>query len=61
MTMHNVQYQLNLMKLAREAIIEDKYPAFVKEFFGKLYDDTSKYPEWAVTALRGVGVDLLGN
>lgn len=61
MTMHNVQYQLNLMKLAREAIIEDKYPAFVKEFFGKLYDDKSKYPEWAVTALRGVGVDLLSN
>lgn len=59
LTMHNVHYQLNLMKNARQAIIEDRYPGFVKEFFGRLYaDDQSKYPQWAVDALRGVGVDL---
>jgi tRNA-guanine family transglycosylase len=58
LTMHNVYYQLNLMRVAREAILEDRYPAFVKDFFGKLYDEKSKYPDWAVTALRGVGVDL---
>jgi queuine tRNA-ribosyltransferase catalytic subunit len=60
LTMHNVHYQLTLMKNARQAIIEDRYPAFLKEFFGNLYDDKSKYPQWAVDALRGVGVDLLG-
>lgn len=60
LTMHNVHYQLNLMKQVRQAIIDDRYPAFLKEFFGKLYDEKSKYPEWAVTALKGVGVDLLG-
>jgi tRNA-guanine family transglycosylase len=59
LTMHNVHYQLDLMRRAREAIVEDRYPAFVKDFFGALYDqDSNKYPEWAVTALRGVGVDL---
>jgi len=57
--MHNVHYLLNLMKGARKAIMEDRYPMFLKEFFGKLYDDRRDFPEWAVMALRGVGVDLL--
>ena len=61
LTMHNVHYQLDLMRRAREAIIEDRYPAFVKDFFAALYDNSSKYPDWAVNALRGVGVDLRGN
>ncbi|KAI9804535.1 MAG: hypothetical protein M1825_001434 [Sarcosagium campestre] len=59
LTMHNVHYMLSLMKLARNAIIEDRYPAFLREFFGRLYTDKSQYPSWAVTALRKVGVDLL--
>lgn len=60
LTMHNVHYQLNLMRLVREAILEDRYPQFLHEFFANLYDkDKSKYPEWAVTALKGVGVNLL--
>ncbi|KKA27090.1 hypothetical protein TD95_001137, partial [Thielaviopsis punctulata] len=60
LTMHNVYYQLNLMREAREAIIEDRYPQFVKQFFADRSDgDKSKYPKWAVDALRVVGVDLL--
>ncbi len=60
LTMHNVHYQLNLMRLAREAILEDRYPRFVRDFFEKLYNrDKEKYPVWAVTALKGVGVDLM--
>jgi tRNA-guanine family transglycosylase len=60
LTMHNVHYQLNLMKEAREAIIQDRYPQFVKDFFSKLHNgEMDKYPRWAVDALRGVGVDLL--
>ncbi|CAA9961860.1 hypothetical protein PTMSG1_05237 [Pyrenophora teres f. maculata] len=59
LTMHNVHYQLNLMRLAREAIMEDRYPQFVKGFFSTLYSgDKEKYPKWAVDALKGVGVDL---
>ncbi|KAI9799358.1 MAG: hypothetical protein M1833_004057 [Piccolia ochrophora] len=58
LTMHNVHYLLSLMKKARTAIIEDRYPRFLKDFFGRLYDDKSKYPEWAVRALLKVGVDL---
>ncbi|KAF2877290.1 queuine tRNA-ribosyltransferase [Massariosphaeria phaeospora] len=60
LTMHNVHYQLDLMRRARDAILQDRYPAFVREFFAALYaGDRGKYPEWAVVALRGVGVDLL--
>jgi queuine/archaeosine tRNA-ribosyltransferase len=60
--MHNVHYQLNLMRLAREAILEDRYPQFVRDFFNKLYHgEKIKYPQWAVAALRGVGLDLLSD
>ncbi|KAM5468053.1 putative tRNA-guanosine(34) preQ1 transglycosylase [Microsporum ferrugineum] len=58
-TMHNVHYLLALMDSARQAILEDRYPQFLKEFFGNLYGEKSKIPKWAVVALRGVGVDLL--
>ena len=60
LTMHNVHYQLTLMAKARAAIIEDRYPDFLRAYFGKAYGgDGAKMPTWAVTALREVGVDLL--
>lgn len=60
LTIHNVWYQLALMRAVREAIIADVYPAFLRQFFADLHaNEKDKYPEWAVGALRGVGVDLL--
>ena len=60
LTMHNVYYLLDLMKGMRASIIEDRFPQFVKDFFGRIYDcDKTKYPVWAVEALKKVGVDLL--
>lgn len=60
--MHNVHYVLSLMNRVRNAIIEDRYPRFLKDYFRHLYrDDLSKVPQWALTALRGVGVDLLAD
>jgi tRNA-guanine family transglycosylase len=56
LTMHNVFYQLELMRQAREAILEDRYPEFVRGFFAKLYPEGA--PQWAKEALRSVGVDL---
>lgn len=50
------------MRQVREAVLEDRYPQFLKDFFNKLYSGKKeKYPEWAVEALRGVGVDLLSD
>lgn len=58
--MHNIHYLLNLMRQIRAAIVEDRYPAFLRDYFYRAHrGDMSKVPAWAVTALRGVGVDLL--
>lgn len=59
LTLHNVWYQLNLMREVRDAIIANEYPAFIRQFFANLYPNKADYPEWAMGALRGVGVDLL--
>lgn len=61
LSIHNVWYQLQLMRDVRAAIIADEYPAFLRQFFANLYSDKSMYPDWAVGALRGVGVDLLAD
>ena len=50
------------MASIRQAIMEDCYPQFVREFFRKTYNgDKAQYPQWAVGAMRGVGVDLLAD
>ncbi|KAL6812354.1 Queuine tRNA-ribosyltransferase [Trichoderma sp. SZMC 28015] len=58
LTIHNVWYQLQLMRDIRQAVIEDRFPALIREFFAGLYEDKTQYPEWAVEALKGVNVDL---
>ena len=59
LTLHNVHHQLNLMTRVRQAILEDMYPHFVKEFFENYFPQTGP-PKWAVVALRQVGIDLEG-
>ena len=44
------------MRRAREAILEDSYPGFVRDFFAKLYPEGA--PKWAKDALQGVGVEI---
>lgn len=46
------------MGRAREAIIEGRFPDYLRSFFTTYFGD-SGYPEWCVNALRSVGVDLL--
>jgi queuine tRNA-ribosyltransferase len=64
LSIHNVWYQLNLMREVRESIIEDRFPAYIRQFFKDRYtaespaSKDSLYPRWAVDALKGVGVDL---
>jgi queuine tRNA-ribosyltransferase catalytic subunit len=57
--MHNVQYLLDLMRAARSAIIEDRFPAFAKQYFHRLYGEPDKIPPWVVTAMETVGIDVL--
>ncbi|KAJ8655048.1 queuine tRNA-ribosyltransferase [Lichtheimia ornata] len=58
-SIHNVAFQLRLMREMREAIQADEFPAWIKQFFAGYFGDKSKYPEWAINALRSVNVDLL--
>lgn len=60
LTMHNVWYQLALMRGMREAILADRFPAFVRQFFADRYPDgPATYPAWVVEALAEVNLDLL--
>ncbi|CAN6674071.1 hypothetical protein TRVA0_050S00474 [Trichomonascus vanleenenianus] len=60
LTLHNVYYQLELMRSARRAIMADEYPDFVRTFFYNWYHgDMTKYPQWAIEALKTVDIDLL--
>ncbi|KAI9245813.1 queuine tRNA-ribosyltransferase [Helicostylum pulchrum] len=58
-SVHNVYFQLRLMREMREAIKRDEFPCYVKQFFKGYFKESSKYPAWAVSALKSVGVDLL--
>jgi tRNA-guanine family transglycosylase len=57
LTVHNVFYQLNLMRQVREAILEDTYPDFVKTFFANRHPK-GDVPDWAREALKSVGVEI---
>ena len=46
------------MGQARDAIVADSFPDFLKTFFKRYFGETG-YPRWCVEALRSVGVDLL--
>ncbi|KAI9671095.1 MAG: hypothetical protein M1831_005181 [Alyxoria varia] len=77
LTMHNLSYIMNLTKRARDAIILDQFPKFLKEELkmrfprsisadGKSSKDADnnlgeQMPEWIVGALKGVGVDLFAD
>ena len=60
LSIHNVHHLLDMVRRAREAIVEQRYPEFLHQHFDRLYaGDKTKYPQWAVDALKGVGVDLI--
>ncbi|XP_005104954.1 queuine tRNA-ribosyltransferase catalytic subunit 1 isoform X2 [Aplysia californica] len=56
-TVHNVAYQLRLMKSMRESILADKFPEFVTSFFKDMFP-SGEFPQWAVDALDSVGIHL---
>lgn len=57
LTVHNVHYMMELMGQAREAIVRDEYPAFLRAWFRVRFGEAGA-PGWVGEALRGVGVDL---
>jgi hypothetical protein len=58
MTIHNITFQARVLGGARDAIVEGRFPEYLRQFFSR-YFASAAYPAWCVDALRSVGVDLL--
>lgn len=58
LTIHNISFQLCLMRDARQSIIEGKFPEFVRKFLSDWYgtSDPLKYPQWVIEALSAVNI-----
>jgi queuine tRNA-ribosyltransferase catalytic subunit len=46
------------MGSARTAIVEDRFPDFLKIYFRRHFNGTENVPQWVTDALGSVGVDL---
>lgn len=55
-TIHNVSFQLTLMKEVRISIEQDTFPEFVKTFMDELYPVDK--PKWIVDALDSVNIKV---
>uniref|UniRef100_A0A8B9QQ87 Queuine tRNA-ribosyltransferase catalytic subunit 1 n=1 Tax=Apteryx owenii TaxID=8824 RepID=A0A8B9QQ87_APTOW len=58
LTVHNIAYQLQLMRSVRESILAQRFPQFVRDFMRTMYGSRDKYPAWAVEALASVRILL---
>lgn len=56
-TLHNMAYLVQLMRRAREAIIDGRFHAFVNSFMRALYPNR-EYPKWSRDALLTAGIEL---
>ncbi|CAL5229875.1 g13287 [Coccomyxa viridis] len=57
MTYHNIAYTQRLTKQIREAITEQRFPAFVRDFVHKHYPK-GDIPIWVIESLTEVGIDV---
>ncbi|KAL9989586.1 hypothetical protein ACROYT_G004150 [Oculina patagonica] len=57
LTIHNINYQMQLMRDLRESIKQDKFPEFVQGFMKRMFPDNN-YPDWAKNALASVNIFL---
>ncbi|KAI9223382.1 tRNA-guanine(15) transglycosylase-like protein [Blastocladiella britannica] len=55
LTVHNIAYQMNLMRGIRTAIMDQRFPDHVREFCGNMYP-RGNVPQWAVDAFASVGI-----
>lgn len=57
LSVHNLSYQMELMKGIRESIKLNQFPEFVQEFMLTMYPNKS-YPQWIINALQSVNIEL---
>uniref|UniRef100_A0A3Q1KFW1 Queuine tRNA-ribosyltransferase catalytic subunit 1 n=1 Tax=Anabas testudineus TaxID=64144 RepID=A0A3Q1KFW1_ANATE len=57
-TIHNIAYQLNLMRSVRQSIVEGRFPEFIRTFMKRMFPSRDQYPSWAVDALASINITL---
>lgn len=58
LTVHNIAFQMRLMREIRESIMEKRFPKYVQDYFLNVFPDKD-YPTWIVDALKAVNIELL--
>ncbi|ORZ37467.1 Queuine tRNA-ribosyltransferase 1 [Catenaria anguillulae PL171] len=56
-TVHNITYQMRLMRGMRQAILDQRFPEFVHKFCKDMYP-RGNVPKWAVEAFASVGIEV---
>ncbi|KAJ8038409.1 Queuine tRNA-ribosyltransferase catalytic subunit 1 [Holothuria leucospilota] len=57
LSIHNIAFQMRLMKRIRDSIAEDRFPEFIKAFMENVYP-SKVYPKWVTESLESVNVIL---
>lgn len=57
LTVHNIAFQMKLMRNIRESILKQKFPEFIQDYMLCLYP-LKNYPTWIVDALKSVNITL---
>uniref|UniRef100_A0AAV2KL19 Queuine tRNA-ribosyltransferase catalytic subunit 1 n=1 Tax=Knipowitschia caucasica TaxID=637954 RepID=A0AAV2KL19_KNICA len=57
-TVHNICYQLTLMRSVRQSIVDGCFPDFIRTFMKRMFSSPDQYPSWAVDALASVNITL---
>ncbi|XP_068620986.1 queuine tRNA-ribosyltransferase catalytic subunit isoform X2 [Battus philenor] len=57
-SVHNIAFQMQLMRAMRHNIINGTFVQFVKGFMEEVYPDAN-YPSWVVNSLHSVGINLV--
>ncbi|XP_075213037.1 tRNA-guanine transglycosylase [Lycorma delicatula] len=57
LSVHNIAYQVRLMKSMQESIKEQQFPEFVKNFMKKRFSGNN-YPNWIIDALGTVNIHI---
>jgi queuine tRNA-ribosyltransferase len=58
LTQHNIAFMMSLVRRMRQAILEDKYSAFAREFVHEQYPEKESVPQWVKEALASAGIEL---
>ncbi len=57
-TLHNLFYQLNLMKGIRDSIIQDSFPRFILQFLADLFGKAEDSPMWVIDVLSKFKINI---